>query len=70
MSSPAFQGLDFSRDSFQRWVNEDELMPVSDSQWEKIREELDGRVANYLDDMIYEVVLDFREGVYDEEATK
>lgn len=65
MSNHAFQDLEFSRESFQRWVDEDESLPVSDKQWEQIRDDLDGRVANYLDEMIYSVVLDFRDGLYD-----
>lgn len=66
MSKPAFEGLEFTKESFERWVDEENKTVLSDEQWEIVRDELDGRVGNYLDDMIYSVVLDFREGMYDE----
>lgn len=67
MSEAAFQNLEFDKENFESWVAEDLSVTLTDKQWDLIREELDGRVVNYLDEMIYNVVLDFREGMYDEE---
>ena len=62
----AFEDLAFDKADFEYWVDETNLTKISDEQWKKVVEELDGRVANYLDNLIYDVVVDFREGVYDE----
>lgn len=64
--SKAFEDLAFDKENFESWVAEDMSIPVSDEQWERIKDELDGRCANFLDEMIYDVVIDFREGRFDE----
>lgn len=64
--SKAFEDLAFDKENFESWVDESLSVRLTDEQWEKVREELDGRCENFLDEMIYQVVLDFREGVYDE----
>lgn len=64
--SKAFENLAFDRENFESWVDESGLTTLSDEQWERVKDELDGRVENYLDQMIYDVVLEFREGAYDD----
>lgn len=66
MSSPAFENLAFDKENFESWVDETLNTRLTDEQWERVKDELDGRVENYLDEMIYQVVLDFREGHFDE----
>ena len=66
MSKPAFEDLVFDKENFEIWVDESGDTVLTDEQWDKVREELDGRCENFLDEMIYQVVLDFREGNYDE----
>lgn len=55
-----------TKDEVERWTNEDGSIKLSDSQWSKIADELEGRVANFLDNLLSEIVMDIREGVYDE----
>lgn len=62
----AFEFLAFDKENFETWVDETGQTVLSDVQWNKIKDELDGRVENYLDEMIYSVVLDYREGHYDD----
>jgi hypothetical protein len=62
----AFENLAFDKENFESWVDESLQTRLTDEQWERIKDELDGRVENYLDQMIYDVVLEFREGAYDE----
>jgi trimethylamine:corrinoid methyltransferase-like protein len=62
----AFEHLAFDKENFETWVDETGQTVLSDVQWEKVKDELDGRVENYLDEMIYNVVIDFREGMYDD----
>jgi hypothetical protein len=64
--SKAFEDLAFDKENFESWVDESLNTRLTDEQWENVRLELDGRCANFLDEMIYDVVLDFREGRFDE----
>ncbi len=66
MSKPAFEDMMFDKENFETWVDESGNTVLTDEQWEKVREELDGRAENFFDEMIYNVVLDYREGVFDE----
>jgi hypothetical protein len=64
--SKAFEDLAFDKENFESWVDESLNTRLTDEQWENVRLELDGRCANFLDEMIYDVVIDFREGRFDE----
>jgi hypothetical protein len=66
MTSKAFENLAFDKENFESWVDESLNTRLTDEQWERIKDELDGRVENFLDEMIYNVVLDYREGNFDE----
>jgi trimethylamine:corrinoid methyltransferase-like protein len=66
MSNPAFEYLAFDKENFETWVDETGQTVLSDVQWEKVKDELDGRAENFMDEMIYMVVQDFREGHYDD----
>lgn len=62
----AFENLEFDKENFESWVDESMSTKLTNDQWEKIVDELDGRVHNFLDNLIYDVVQDFKEGVYGE----
>lgn len=62
----AFENLEFDKENFETWIDERLSVRLTDKQWEKIVDDLDGRVHNFLDNLIYDTVVDFREGVYDE----
>lgn len=62
----AFENLAFDKENFESWVDESGNTILSDEQWERVKDELDGRVENFLDEMIYSVVLDYREGNFDD----
>jgi hypothetical protein len=66
MSKAAFEDMMFDKENFESWVDESLNTRLTDEQWEAVREELDGRAENFFDEMIYQVVLDFREGHFDE----
>ena len=53
---------------FEAWVETD----ITDTAWEKVAEEIEGRTANYLDGLLTDLLQDFREGVgvFDEEASE
>lgn len=54
------------REEVERWASEDGLIKLSDASWKKIADEIEGRVDNFLDSLLYDIILDIREGVYDE----
>ena len=60
----AFAKLDFTKDDFERWVDENHAIKVTDEQWNKVVEVMDNQVSGFLDDLIYETVVDFREGEF------
>ena len=62
----AFENLAFDKENFESWVDMSLETKLTDEQWERVRDELDGRVENYLDEMIYSVVLDYRNGDFNE----
>jgi hypothetical protein len=57
-----------SKEEFERWTE----APITDEQWEKVAEEIEGRTENYLDGLLADLLEDFREGtgVFDEEASE
>lgn len=61
----AFENIAFDKENFESWVDMDLNVKLTDSQWEAVVNELDGRIEVYLDEMIYAVVKDFRDGEYD-----
>lgn len=62
----AFENLEFDKENFETWIDERLSVRLTDKQWEKVVDDLDGRVHNFLDNLIYDTVVDFREGLYDE----
>lgn len=48
-----------SKEEFERWTE----APITDDQWVKVADEIEGRVANYLDELLAGLLQDFREGV-------
>ena len=58
-----------SKTEVETWVNDPMVIDkiiLSDTQWEAVKEEIEGRVSNYLDMLLADIVQDIREGVYDE----
>jgi hypothetical protein len=51
-----------TKPEFERWVKGS----VTDSQWEKIADEIEGRANNFIDELLGNVLQDYREGVFDE----
>lgn len=48
-----------SKEEFERWTE----APITDEAWEKVADEIEGRVENYLDGLLTDLLQDFREGV-------
>lgn len=65
-SNRAFEFLPFDKENFESWVDETLQTRLTEVQWNKVKDELDGRAENFMDELIYMVVQDFREGQYDD----
>lgn len=57
-----------TKEGFERWVDETGETILTDEQWEKVKDEIEGRVENFIDGLLGDIVLDYREGHYDEEG--
>ena len=55
-----------SKEDVERWVDEQGMVKLSESQWEKVADELDGRINLYIDGLLQDIVEDIRDGFYDE----
>lgn len=62
MSYKALENFSITRDAFEEILGE----PVTDSQWSAIADEIDGRVDNFLDELLPMIVAEIQEGEWDE----
>ena len=59
---------EITKEQFEGWIDEGNFDKtiLSDSQWKAIKEEIEGRVNNFLDNLLADIIVDFNEGIYDE----
>ena len=55
-----------SKEDVERWADEQGSIKLSDTQWKNVADELNGRINNFIDNLLYDIIEDIREGVYDE----
>lgn len=60
----ALEHFAIDKENFESYM--DFEATLTDEQWAEIVEEIDGRTANFLDELLASLVIDVREGVYDE----
>lgn len=60
----ALEYFALDKENFESFLDDGILL--TDEQWVTIADEIDGRVANYLDELLPMLVQDFEEGAYDE----
>jgi hypothetical protein len=56
----ALEMLPLDKENFESWVDETLSVKLTDEEWEKVADELDYRVANFVDSILYELALTFR----------
>lgn len=61
----AFEDIALDKENFESWVDETLSVRLTDAQWQKVCEDLDDRLMEFVDEMVYSVVVDFRNGLYD-----
>lgn len=59
-------GID--KENFESYINEDLSEQITDEQWARVADEIHGRVNNFIDGLLEELVLDYEEGkgIFDE----
>jgi len=50
-----------TKSDFELWVED----KITDSQWEMIADEIEGRANNFIDELLANVLQDYREGEFD-----
>jgi hypothetical protein len=60
----ALEFFALDKENFESFL--DDGVTLTDEQWIAIADEIDGRVANYLDELLPSIVQDFEEGSFDE----
>jgi hypothetical protein len=62
-----FEEWQIDKENFESFLDADLVeLPLSDELWETIISDVEGQVANYLDELLQRIALDVSEGVYDE----
>lgn len=61
MTEPAMLGT-ITKEEFQRWCD----VEITDKQWIEIAMEIEGRVDNFIDQLIPDLCQDVEEGHFDE----
>ena len=67
MERRMFEEWQIDKENFESFLDADLVeLPLSDELWETIISDVEGQVANYLDELLQRIALDVSEGVYDE----
>ena len=56
-----------SKEAFEHFVDETGGTVLTPEEWEKVSSEITGRVENYLDGLLEDIVLDYKQGNFGEE---
>ena len=54
-----------TRENFEHWIEG----PLTDEEWKNVASEVEGRVENYLVGLLAELVQDYNDGVFSEDAS-
>ena len=60
----ALRYFPLDKENFESYL--DTGTTLTNKQWAEIADEIDGRTANFLDELLASLVIDIQEGVYDE----
>lgn len=67
MDPRMFEEWQLDKENFESFLDADLVdLPLSDELWKQIIDDVEGSVANYLDELLQRTALDVQEGFYDE----
>jgi hypothetical protein len=58
------------KENFESYLAEDLSEKLTDAQWATIKREIEGRVENFLDELLENLVQDYNEGLFDDEEVE
>ena len=62
-----FEEWQIDKENFESFLDADLVeLPLSDELWLRIIDDVQGQVANYLDELLQRTALDVQEGVYND----
>jgi hypothetical protein len=62
-----FEEWQIDKENFESYLDPDLVeLPLSDELWLRIIDDVQGQVANYLDELLQRTALDVQEGVYND----
>jgi hypothetical protein len=62
-----FEEWQIDKENFESYLDADLVdLPLSDEVWKTIISDVEGSVANYLDELLQRTALDVQEGMYDD----
>jgi hypothetical protein len=62
-----FEEWQIDKENFESFLDADLVdLPLSDELWKQIIDDVEGSVANYLDELLQRTALDVQEGLYDD----
>jgi hypothetical protein len=67
MEPRMFEEWQIDKENFESFLDADLVdLPLSDELWKQIIDDVEGQVANYLDELLQRIAMDVQEGVYDD----
>jgi hypothetical protein len=51
-----------SKEFFEDWLGDE----ITENTWNKVRDEIEGRVENFVDQLLQDIILDVKEGRFDQ----
>ena len=67
MEPRMFEEWQIDKENFESFLDADLVeLPLSDELWKRIIDDVEGSVANYLDELLQRTALDVQEGFYDD----
>jgi len=67
MEPRMFEEWQIDKENFESFLDADLVdLPLSDEVWKQIIDDVEGSVANYLDELLQRTALDVQEGIYDD----
>ena len=67
MEPRMFEEWQIDKENFESYLDADLVeLPLSDELWLRIIDDVQGQVANYLDELLQRTALDVQEGVYND----
>lgn len=59
-----FESFNLDLDNFETYFDEEDGIDITEEMWDNVIDDVEGMVANYLDEILNNIVLDIKEGIY------